>query len=432
MPFEGREQRFSSEVMSSAKDAADSRKSYILRIASHLVSLNLIEEKLPNVNALQRFCDTNTQRLIVTRLDSKGHVDVRNEVPTDQKCLFRVIFYKQHDGPLTKDYKREISVLTANEQQLSEAFLKTITQIYGELPSASIAHTNGTANLTNGHFPLASDRFNLAAELRYWTKTADPGGFSEIFEPLSEKFTQLDQLTLEECEEFVDTAIYVVDGLWTNDLPYEQSRMEKLLEAISRVFSALFWIIFVGYEIYLVIRSKIKIDDFWSNSTAVDQVHVAIALCEQWIVSVQLMTSQTWLTHTNEWRGKPAKLDLITGYKKRLDEISIVRRLCDQVLFLLESGNSNRVTAAVESAMSGVNPFIYDALKNDEILSRLHKVESILDGFIDSVVPAFRTKLNDSGSNGGNPVADIYKYRELLSRPTVKSKLQSNRQVVFS
>ncbi|KAI6195343.1 Cytoplasmic dynein 2 heavy chain 1 [Aphelenchoides besseyi] len=396
--------------MSSAKDAADSRKSYILRIASHLVSLNLIEEKLPNVNALQRFCDTNTQRLIVTRLDSKGHVDVRNEVPTDQKCLFRVIFYKQHDGPLTKDYKREISVLTANEQQLSEAFLKTITQIYGELPSASIAHTNGTANLTNGHFPLASDRFNLAAELRYWTKTADPGGFSEIFEPLSEKFTQLDQLTLEECEEFVDTAIYVVDGLWTNDLPYEQSRMEKLLEAISRVFSALFWIIFVGYEIYLVIRSKIKIDDFWSNSTAVDQVHVAIALCEQWIVSVQLMTSQTWLTHTNEWRGKPAKLDLITGYKKRLDEISIVRRLCDQVLFLLESGNSNRVTAAVESAMSGVNPFIYDALKNDEILSRLHKVESILDGFIDSVVPAFRTKLNDSGSNGGNPVADIYKY----------------------
>lgn len=49
---------------------SDSRKTYILRIASHLVSLNLVEEKLPNVNALVRFCDTDEQRLVVTRLDN--------------------------------------------------------------------------------------------------------------------------------------------------------------------------------------------------------------------------------------------------------------------------------------------------------------------------------------------------------------------------
>lgn len=49
---------------------SDSRKSYILRIASHLVSLNLVEEKLPNVGAFLKFCDTDEQRLVVTRLDS--------------------------------------------------------------------------------------------------------------------------------------------------------------------------------------------------------------------------------------------------------------------------------------------------------------------------------------------------------------------------
>ena len=54
----------------STKEGADSRKAYILRIASHLVSLNLVEEKLPNAAALQRFCDTDVQRLIITRLDS--------------------------------------------------------------------------------------------------------------------------------------------------------------------------------------------------------------------------------------------------------------------------------------------------------------------------------------------------------------------------
>jgi hypothetical protein len=126
-----------------SKDA-DSRKTYILRIASHLVSLNLVEEKLPNVSALHRFCDTDEQRLVVTRLDSvncsfshslntvlfkKGHVDVRNEVSPNQSFLFRVIFYKQEPVPLTSEYKREVSVLTVNQDQASDAFLGTIKQV---------------------------------------------------------------------------------------------------------------------------------------------------------------------------------------------------------------------------------------------------------------------------------------------------------------
>lgn len=53
-----------------ASKEADSRKTYILRIASHLVSLNLAEEKLPNISALYNFCDTDEQRLVITRLDS--------------------------------------------------------------------------------------------------------------------------------------------------------------------------------------------------------------------------------------------------------------------------------------------------------------------------------------------------------------------------
>jgi hypothetical protein len=64
-------------VVEMTSKEGDSRKTYILRIASHLVSLNLVEEKLPNVSALHRFCDTDEQRLVVTRLDSVSSFDCR-------------------------------------------------------------------------------------------------------------------------------------------------------------------------------------------------------------------------------------------------------------------------------------------------------------------------------------------------------------------
>lgn len=58
------------------KTAADSRRTYILRVVSHILSLNLVEEKMPNVQALHNFCDeANTTLLVVARLDqaSDGH-----------------------------------------------------------------------------------------------------------------------------------------------------------------------------------------------------------------------------------------------------------------------------------------------------------------------------------------------------------------------
>lgn len=45
----------------------DPRKNYILRIASHLFALNVNENKLQNLNAIQKFCDTNASLLIVEK-----------------------------------------------------------------------------------------------------------------------------------------------------------------------------------------------------------------------------------------------------------------------------------------------------------------------------------------------------------------------------
>lgn len=53
--------------MATNNKSSDSRRGYILRIASHILSLNLIEEKLPNLQAIYDFCDKDTKILVISR-----------------------------------------------------------------------------------------------------------------------------------------------------------------------------------------------------------------------------------------------------------------------------------------------------------------------------------------------------------------------------
>lgn len=109
---------------------------------------------------------------------------------------------------------------------------------------------------------------------------------------------------------------------------FVMKQISHCYELQSKIFSA--------YQIYQTIRQKIQMDNFWLNPNALDQLYIAQSLCDQWILSVQLLTTQTWVKHTTEWKGEAARLDLIQAYKKRLDEISVVRRLCNQVNFQID------------------------------------------------------------------------------------------------
>jgi hypothetical protein len=52
-----------------SRPSEDPRKVYILRIASHIFSLNLSEEKLPDRQSLDQFVDGSGQLLVISRSD---------------------------------------------------------------------------------------------------------------------------------------------------------------------------------------------------------------------------------------------------------------------------------------------------------------------------------------------------------------------------
>lgn len=96
------------------KGAADPRRLYLLRVASHIFGLNIVEEKLRNTQPLSRFCDSGTQVLVLTRNEvircwwkrlQKGGIDLMNEMKAEGSGQ-KVVFYKTRAVQLgNEDFK---------------------------------------------------------------------------------------------------------------------------------------------------------------------------------------------------------------------------------------------------------------------------------------------------------------------------------------
>lgn len=93
----------------------DQRKAHVLRIASHFFSLNLSEEKLSSEQhvAVNKFLDSQCPLLVLSRHDSKGAVDFRNEINEQTQTVGRIVFYKIYTEPVSQDnFKQNIMVMS--------------------------------------------------------------------------------------------------------------------------------------------------------------------------------------------------------------------------------------------------------------------------------------------------------------------------------
>ncbi|CAD5207663.1 unnamed protein product [Bursaphelenchus okinawaensis] len=389
----------------------DNRRTFILRIASHLVSLNLNEEKLPNLEALKRFCDTEEQNLVISRTDNKGHVEVVNDPKTaSESYVYRVVFYKSSPELLSNDnFKKEIEVLTANNKDDSKALLGTVRQIYGDIIP------NGHSDVVNGNVVKNTTNADFKLELQ---KLEQQHG--EMVEPLIEKYDQLNQLSLPEVAEFVEAAEYVVDNLWTtSENGFSQSKMKNLLDMIA-------------IEICQALSSRLSIPNFWTDPAGTDHLETSISICSQWQLSIKLFTTQNWPNISNEWSGQEHRTKALDQYRVRLVEIQSIRRLIDQLSRMKESnGLDKRLVDNIVTIVGKDNLVRFGDEENAG--EKLKRVESVVDEKIKQVLPQIQNKLANALEDMPiNAVTLVYKFREILSRPGVKSKLQSIRETLFT
>ncbi|KAI1731348.1 cytoplasmic dynein 2 heavy chain 1 [Ditylenchus destructor] len=418
-----------------------------LQPAIYIVITVAVEEKLPNVQALQNFCDTTATLLVISRVDQKGHVDVSNEISGNKQALFRVIFYKNRPIPLSADgYKTDISVITTH-QNATETFLGSIQQVFSK---ALEPNTNGSKNkqlfgliheleenlqtAVGGSTDSAKGITSLEDEINQWLRSAqnnkDPGNYSEALEPLAEQYNAIknnldSSFVLDDLFGFVEAAEESVDTLWNAvDHPYPQKRMKQLIEII-------------GEQLYQFIVARIQpVSELWRSKTSPEALRSSIALVDQWIDAVELLTAKSWPSNPlNEWKGGPMSMEFCVGFQKRLEEIFSLRTLPDQLVGLLrDSSILPQIHSSIESAMRNFNPCVYSLTEADQTQwrTRLNSAEKGIDGLMERAIPELRVRLQPSQADLNGVLEDMYNFRNFLNRKSVMERMQVEREALIS
>lgn len=221
-------------------------------------------------------------------------------------------------------------------------------------------------------------------EIRSWRgqsgKTASD--YNEAFKQLQQLVETMEERSIDELSELVECFEDTCDELWNCATPYPQNRMRMLIEYGAA---------------YLCEVITVKIDDsaVWRDDKVSEQLRSAIDVCDQMLLIVRLLTSQTWrrnVEHT--WEGDALEMKFLTGFRDRLDEILAVKSLGGQLEDLLqERGVREETSKSIEAAMRGMAPLAYNPFTEPNWKSRLLAVERAIEGTIDRTFPILKQRL---------------------------------------
>ncbi|CAI4230143.1 unnamed protein product [Auanema sp. JU1783] len=429
-------------------DKSDARRTYLLRVASHILGLNITEEKLKQTNALDSFCDTNKTLLVISRMQKT--VELTNELRTDSSPTARVVFYKNQPTVLTSEnVKTIVSIVTMNASP-NEVLLKTIQNVYSQNFGNTTPRSKQLVNVVNEleESLLATVSNNnsqdkgissLSNEIRYWKtqKGSTAQQYNESFAPLSDIMETMATRSLDDSFILVETFEDVCDSLWESQPSYGEQKMKSLIIAMS---------------IYLCDQITLKIDEsqIWKADDVPENIgigkkdkklkcnhreckHLAISLCEQWDLSVRLFTGQTWKRQMEDpWKGEQLDMKYLIGFKKRLEDILSLRELTPQITALInDRGVEKEIDMILETAMKGVSALAYNPYTEDNWKSRLATTERALEPIIDRVIPILKSRLDPNKLDNTKMTADLERYRNFLSRPSIKLKLAFEREALL-
>ncbi|PIC50747.1 hypothetical protein B9Z55_000153 [Caenorhabditis nigoni] len=435
----------------------DQRKSYFLRVASYLLGLNIVEEKLKNTEPLETFLDSNTNLLVFSRSEQKLELSNKMKSSAPSANVLRVVFYKTQSVPLNNEnFKSVVNVISANGT-LNHVFLKSVQNVFGkELTEGNnmqlIAAVNELEESLLATVEMSGGG-SLHDEIRSWKGQSGRAAqdYNEAFKQLQLLVETMEERRIDELSELVETFEDTCDELWNCGVPYPQPRMKMLIEYGSSYLCEAITFKFLRYNApnlgYILSRvmmsqgclnfdNKLQIDDssIWRDEKVSDQLRSAIDVCDQMLIVIRLLTSQTWkrnVEHT--WEGDPMDMKFLNGFKERLDEILSLRSLGAQLEGLLEErGIREETEKTIETAMRGMAPMAYNPFTEPNWKSRLLVAERAIEGTIDRTLPILKQRLAPSNGDSQSIVLSLEKLKSFLCRANIKEKLQHEREMFLN
>ncbi|VDL62610.1 unnamed protein product [Nippostrongylus brasiliensis] len=342
----------------SKDDEKDVRRTYLLRVASHILGLNIVEEKLRQIQPIEIFCDTNAGLLSIVELSNK----------TKSGTLPRVVFYKTRPVALTTDnYKAMVNVMSINGAS-NEVFLKSVQNVSWNYYGSFDLNYSGAV-------------VSLPDEIRLWKSRSGSAAqqYQDAFEPLHMITATIDERDMDEMIGLVEAFEDTCDSLWISQPQYPESRMRSLIQCM-------------GSYLCEQVANRIDSEKLWKAPETVELLNAGIAACTQWDLSVQLMTGQTWKRQMEDaWKGEPVEMKYLQGFTKRLKEVLLLKQLGPQIGALLnERGVEAEVEKIIETAMRNTAVLAYNPLTEHTWKS---KILVALDPIIDRTIPILKSRL---------------------------------------
>uniref|UniRef100_A0A0N4ZU30 Cytoplasmic dynein 2 heavy chain 1 n=1 Tax=Parastrongyloides trichosuri TaxID=131310 RepID=A0A0N4ZU30_PARTI len=405
----------------------DSRRTFILRIASQILNLNLIEEKIPNLKPIYDFCETSIKTLVISRVEQRGKIDITNDFNPSKPALLHVLFIKNNEEPLDeKTYKTSINVISIKGDTGGETVLGTIQNVFEQIFSNnseilnSIHQNFSTPNTVKKN----KDSFELLAEIKHWKKRGktrdDPGNYCEFFEIIEEKYYSKIN-NVENILDFVEACEDCIENLWQCDPGYPENKMKKLINSISN-------------EISNMILEIISHKDIWVGEESFKNIKASSTLCESWIYSIKTLTKKVWPRDPlNQWKGEEHDLGFFETFHKRILDVISLRSMSKQVEIMFNDQAIKReIDKVIKTTMEKYDPFDFD--KNDENSwrSALQECDEAMKPVMEKVFPILKNKMIPSKMDSNLLISNLIKYKMFLSRNKIKKKFASEFELLLS
>uniref|UniRef100_A0AC35UGK5 Cytoplasmic dynein 2 heavy chain 1 n=1 Tax=Rhabditophanes sp. KR3021 TaxID=114890 RepID=A0AC35UGK5_9BILA len=407
-----------------SKYPSDSRRNYLLRIATNILSLNLTEEKLPNLEAIIAFCDSDVSLLVISRTEHRGKVEISNTFNGDAPALLHVIFYKNSSSPLDPDtYKTEVNVLSVkgNKTELVVGTVQNVlTTLFGKEAVQDSRPTHINLGSDNGLITHKKDdgSFTLYGEIRHWKKRMntkdDPSAFWDHFEVLEEKFNLIGDVKTDSILAFAEASEDVIEGLWQQDPPYIETRMTKLIHAITKE----------------IVEANLKILNntvIWKSEKSLIDLNALKGIMDSWMYSIKLLTTKIWVNDPlHQWKSGEIDLGYFEILRDRVETIISLKSISGQVEDLVENASLlNEINVAIESTMRNFPVTSFSVNNESQWKAKVYAVDEALKPIMDNILPVLKLRIQPNAGDTSLLLSYLIKYKNFIARPKVKSHLRN-------
>ncbi|XP_038617598.1 cytoplasmic dynein 2 heavy chain 1 [Tachyglossus aculeatus] len=442
--------------------AGDARKRFILATTQDYLGLAAGAEDSwwPAARPeLDSFLDDGNQLLLTVQRSPSGislsnTIDVgdakdkvlvffklRPEAITEDNLHSNILVSSTLDSPINSLYqavRQVFAPMLSKDEEWSKNFDPKLQNLLSELEAGlGIVIRRSHPNLSKLKFKEDDVRGILTPsdEFQFWIEHAHRGNkssnkdraiyFKELFETVSRDFYNLDNLSLLEAVDLVETTRDTVDDVWrqTEHDHYPESRMLHLLNVI-------------GGSLGRFVQKKLGSLNLWEDAFHLvkENLKAGITICEQWVAACDHLTGQVWQRYIpHPWKmGKyfPESLDRLG---KRLEEILAIRTVHEKLIYFLPVGEEKvKCHTQVFEPFTGLNPVQYNPYTEPLWKAAVSQYEKIIAPAEEKIAGKLKTYFSEIQDSPQQLLQAFLKYKELVKRPTISKELIVERETLLA